>query len=186
MRALFAFRHRIYCDDLGWFPPRPDGLLLDEFDDAAFNYGAFSSDGTLIGGVRVVPDGPMGLPLEHCIELDGQRTGRTFAEICRLAIDSAHRGGRLAAFLMKAAYQRCLMLRVSHIAVDTYLGGADSLYDHMGFVPLGEPYFDPSYDCDMPVVALSLDVERALRELPETNPRVHHFFTSTDSHIEHE
>ena len=39
-----------------------------------------------MGSIRVVPDSPLGLPLEECFPLDGFRTGKRLAELCRLAV----------------------------------------------------------------------------------------------------
>ncbi|TLM94740.1 MAG: GNAT family N-acetyltransferase, partial [Actinobacteria bacterium] len=150
-------------------------------------YAAYDDSGEVIGSVRVVPDGDLGLPLEHCLPLNGFRDGKRLAEISRLAVGAQHRGSRLPALLMKAGYQRCLHLSVSHIMLDTFVGGDDatSLYDRMGFIPLSDPYLDPSYDCGEHVLSLSLSVEDAHRELPALHPGLFRFFTSPDPVIDH-
>lgn len=186
LRPLFEFRHRIYVEELGWLEGS-GGLLVDEFDGCAVNYAAFSETGELIGSVRVVPDGSLGLPLEHCLHLDGFRAGKRLAEISRLAVDPAHRCSRLGARLMKAAYQRCVAMGVTHIMLDTYVDHDESatLYERMGFEQLSEPYHDPSYRCDLSVVTLALDIARAHRELPSKSPGIFRFFTSDDDVIDH-
>jgi GNAT superfamily N-acetyltransferase len=163
------------------------GLLCDEFDSCAHNYAAYDDSGEVVGSVRVVPDGPLGLPLEHCLPLNGFRDGKRLAEISRLAVAPEHRSSRLPALLMKAGYQRCLHIGVTHITLDTFIDGADSgsLYDRMGFTPLGDPYLDPSYDCGEHVLSLSLSVEDALRQLTSKHPGLFRFFTSADAAIDH-
>jgi hypothetical protein len=88
---------------------------------------------------------------------------------------------------MKAGYQRCLTLGVTHIALDCYIGhdNAEALYDRMGFVHLAEPYADPSYRCELPVLSLALDVARAHEELPSHHPGLFRFFTTADPLIDH-
>ena len=186
LRPLFEFRHRVYVSELAWLEDS-GGLLVDDFDACADNYGAYDSEGAVVGSVRVVPDGPLGLPLEHCLPLNGYRDGKRIAEISRLAVSCDHRGSRLAALLMKAGYQRCLSLRVTHIALDCYVGHDNSevLYDRMGFEHLAEPYDDPSYKCDLPVLSLALDVARAHEELPSRHPGLYRFFTTADTLIDH-
>ena len=168
MESLYRFRHDIYVDELGWFADGGPfavaqgrreqgriggGVFKDEFDDRAHNYAAYDDAGQVIGSVRVVPDGPLGLPLERCFPLNGYREGRRLAEICRLVIRRDCRGSRLGALLMKAAYHRCLAIGTTHIVLDTYVGNgeADALYEKMEFRLIGGPDRDPTYRCKLPV-----------------------------------
>jgi len=93
LRKPFAVRYRIYVDELGRLEPcflasqgsDPDalaaGLLTDRFDAVAPNYAAYDDEGVIVGSIRVLLDGPMGLPLEQCRPLDGYRAGRRLVEL---------------------------------------------------------------------------------------------------------
>ena len=187
LSALFSFRHEVYVDQLGWLPQHPSGLLCDAHDDCAFNYAAIDESGLIIGSVRVVPDGPLGLPLERCCPLDSLRAECVLAEICRLAVAPDQRGSRLGGLLMKAAYQRCIAIGATHIALVTYVGrdAAGPLYEKMGFEHIEGPYPDPEYCFELPVVSLSLDIERAQAEWPAERPGLYRFFTSDAPDIDH-
>jgi len=140
LRELYALRYRIYVDELGWLDPCSSasqpaahcadsealaaGLLTDRFDSIALNYAAYSDDGHVVGSMRVVPDGSLGLPLEECWPLDGFRSGKRAAELCRLAVAREHRGTRLSLLLMKAGWQGARRLGVSHVLVDAYMDDA--------------------------------------------------------------
>ena len=76
LESLFRFRHETYVERLGWLHSDASGLLIDEFDASAENYAAFSEQGDVVGSARVVMDGALGLPLEHCQPLDGYRDGK--------------------------------------------------------------------------------------------------------------
>ncbi len=200
LQRLFAFRHHIYVEELAWLP-RPDGhrdnarrvrraasLLVDEFDTVACNYAAFDDDGSVVGSVRVVPDTPLGLPLERCSSLGNYRQGRQLVEVCRLAVDPKWRSLNLAGLLMKAAYQCAKSMGASHIVLDTYIDRRRRtyrLYSRMGFEALGEPHPDPNYLWRLPVLALGLDIVAAERDWPTARPGLFRFFTTSDPGIDH-
>jgi len=163
-------------------------VLVDEFDEHAHNYAAYDDAGHVVGSVRVVPDGPLGLPLERCFPLNGYRDGKRLAEVSRLAVATGNRGAsRLGMLLMKVAYQRYSAMRVSHVVLDAYVGDgtSTSLYDKMGFVHISEPYQDHEYLCPLPVVSFELDLARIHAEWPRTRPALYRFFTSPDTDIDH-
>jgi ribosomal protein S18 acetylase RimI-like enzyme len=186
--ALYRFRHDIYVDDIGWLEPDPTGLIRDGYDDGAYNYAAYSDNDRIVGSVRVVPDGPTGLPLERVAPLNGFREGKRLVELCRLVTDPSLRiGSRLGGLLMKAGYQRAVLHGATHIALDTYVGDEEAcdLYRKMGFEDVTGLYEDPEWRCELPVITLALDVEQALKEWPIEKAGLFRFFTSPDSAIDH-
>ena len=201
LRRLFAFRYRIYVEELGWLPAScetdlpsevrvEDGLplLTDEYDEAAANYAAFDEADEVVGSVRVIADGPLGLPLERCSPLDGYRRGKRLAEICRLAVCRDMRCTRLASLLMKAGWQCADDLGATHVVMDTYIDErrkTHELYLWMGFKALGDPHPDPNYEWSLPVVPLGLDCSAAERDWQSTRPTLLAFFASADPCIDH-
>ena len=101
-RKVFAIRHAVYCEELGYEPSRPDRLETDEFD-ARSVYCLLQSiaNDDFVGCVRLVlaGDDPRDeLPFERLCgsALDpsavGQRIDRTkIAEVSRLAVVSRYR-----------------------------------------------------------------------------------------------
>jgi hypothetical protein len=62
---LFQVRHRVFVEQMGHFPPAPDGRLLDRFDafPTTANIVALH-EGRVVGGVRIVEPSPVGAPAD--------------------------------------------------------------------------------------------------------------------------
>lgn len=196
LRDLFAFRYRVYVEELGWLAPSSpaptfvdsetfrSGLLVDQFDSVALNYAAFTN-GHIAGSIRVVPDTPLGLPLEACCPLNGFRAYKRAVELSRLCVSRDHRGSSLALLLMKAGWQAARRQGATHVVVDSYLDSLDpkeNMYLRLGFAPMGAPYADPNYLVEDLCVSLAIECDSGEAALP---PRLRHFFTSPDSRIDH-
>ena len=187
---LYAFRYRVFVDELGWMARKDRGarILVDEFDKDSANYAAYDVDGEIIGSLRAVPDGALGLPLERCRVLNGYRARKRIVELSRLAAAPEWRCTMLAALLMKAGYQCAEHMGATHLVLDTYMGNgmrSERLYIKMGFEQVTEPYPDPDYLWKQEVVTFSLDCDLARREWPSKRPSLHHFFTAEDERIDH-
>jgi len=191
LRKLYAFRYRVFVEELGWLARKDRGahVLVDEFDRDAAEYAAYDRSGQVVGSMRAVADGPLGLPLERCRVLDGYRDGKRLVELSRLAVAPDLRGTMLAALLMKAGYQRADRDGATHVVLDTYVDNAlrtERLYMKMGFELLTRPYRDPDYLCKQSVVTFALDIEAAKRDWASLRPSLLHFFTGYDECIYHE
>jgi putrescine aminotransferase len=186
LERLYRFRYEVYVEQLGWLPANDERLLYDEFDEFSYNYAAIES-GEVVGSIRIVPDNPAGLPFERCSPMNGYREGRRVVELCRLAVAPEHRG-TLGGLLMKAGYQRALLIDATHIALDAYIGeGSQSeLYAKMGYEPISEPFHDPDWLCEMPEQVFAIDLVRASSEWPTERPGLNRFFTSVDEKIDHQ
>jgi N-acyl-L-homoserine lactone synthetase len=187
---LYAFRYRVFVEELGWLARKDRGahILVDEFDGDAAEYAAYDRSGEVVGSVRAVWDGPLGLPLERCRVLDGYRDDKRLVELSRLAVAPAWRCTLLAALLMKAGYQWAERAGATHVVLDTYVGNGmrpERLYHKLGFEQLTRPYPDPDYLWRQSVVTFALDIEGAKRDWPSLRPSLHQFFTSDDQRIDH-
>jgi N-acyl-L-homoserine lactone synthetase len=187
---LYAFRYRVFVEELGWMARKDHGahLLVDEFDGEAAEYAAYDNVGRVVGSVRAVPDGPLGLPLERCRVLDGYRDGKRLVELSRLAVAPGWRCTLLAALLMKAGYQWAERTGATHLVLDTYVGNGlrpERIYVRMGFEQLSESYADPDYLWEQGVVTFAMDIEEAKRHWPSQRPSLYHFFTTDDESIDH-
>ena len=187
---LYAFRYRVFVNELGWMARKDRGahILVDEFDQESANYAAYDADGEIVGSLRAVPDGPLGLPLERCQVLNGFRARKRIVELSRLAVAPDLRCTMLAALLMKAGYQCAENMGATHMVLDTYVGNgtrSERLYVKLGFEQLTDPYADPDYLWKQDVVTFSLDCSQARRDWPTERPSLHYFFTSDDDRIDH-
>jgi hypothetical protein len=86
---------------------------------------------------------------------------------------------------MKAGYQRAIMMRATHIALDAYIGDGADLYTKMGYRPISEPFRDPDWLCEMPEQVFAIDLIGATRDWPTERPGLNRFFTSVDASIDH-
>lgn len=48
-------RHEVFCQNLGWVPPCPGGLEMDEHDPFSMSMGVFSATEELLGVFRFLP-----------------------------------------------------------------------------------------------------------------------------------
>ena len=191
LAKLYGFRYRIFVEELGWLARKDRGArkLVDEFDRDAAEYAAYEvASGQIVGSVRAVTDGPLGLPLERCRVLDGYREGKRLVELSRLAVAPKYRGTLLAALLMKGGFQWADRHGATHIVLDTYTDGVlapDRLYLKMGFEQLTRRYRDPDYLWKKNVITLALDIEAAKRDWRSLRPSLLKFFTADDERIDH-
>lgn len=183
LEALYRFRHEIYVAQMGWYPPDPSGRLMDDFDDIAHNFAALDNDGCVVGSVRVVPDNPIGLPLERYAPLNGYRAGKTPFEICRLAVHPSARKTNLGARMMKTSFMCIKMSGGSHVVLDTQVsGGTMRLYEKAGFTRIGGEYIDDTV-LALRCVTLSQRVADMYEVWPTARPALYRFFTSDDPSI---
>jgi N-acyl-L-homoserine lactone synthetase len=190
LKRLYAFRYSVFVEELGWMARRDRGahLLVDEYDRDAAEYAAYDETGQIVGSLRAVPDGPLGLPLERCRVLDGYRDGKHLVELSRLAVAPSRRCTLLAALLMKAGYQWAARNDATHVVLDTYVDNdlrTERLYMKLGFEQLTRPYRDPDYLWKQSVATFALDIEAARRDWPSLRPSLLQFFTGDDSRIDH-
>jgi N-acyl amino acid synthase of PEP-CTERM/exosortase system len=135
----FRIRHSVYCEDLGFEPPRPDGREIDEFDTQSLhcllrnvNTGEFAGCTRLI---RTRPDDPhAALPFEKACAatldrsiVDPQQLPRArIGEVSRLAVVAAYRRRKgehaPAGRLSDDSYGDARRPRFPYLLVGLYLG----------------------------------------------------------------
>ncbi len=54
MEAAFRLRHEVFCEELKWVPPSPDGIERDEYDNFAQSIGVFDGRNHLVCHVRLI------------------------------------------------------------------------------------------------------------------------------------
>ena len=163
LRELFAFRHRVYVEELA--APRlrtPDGELQDALDARAWNYAAVRG-GRVVGSVRVVdfphiPDAPE-LADRYGVEPLLQRFGSS--AVChagRLAVDASLRGSsclvRLVAQAVRDAVARRVRFSVSDCSPELF-----ELYRRLGYVRTHRHFIDANFGAKWAMVFCLRDRE---------------------------
>ena len=97
LKALQAFRHRVFREQLGWVPVCEDGLDKDGYDGFSDNL-VLLQDNEVVGAIRLTP-GEYRFMLEaefSRLLVPGEEIGKgpEYAEITRLAIDRNKLTGR--------------------------------------------------------------------------------------------
>jgi N-acyl amino acid synthase of PEP-CTERM/exosortase system len=93
LEKSYRLRYQVYCIERGFLPAEnyPNGLEIDEFDCDSAHVGVVDPDGELAGTARVVPAGPLGLPLfSHCTIFPHVSTlddvGNLVVEVSRVSV----------------------------------------------------------------------------------------------------
>ena len=130
IEAAFRLRHDVYCDELKWVPPSPDGMEKDRYDSFSEYIGVYDGLLELIGQLRLTASpNPFMIEKEFaCLMPEGRRVkkGPDVSEVTRLCVKKEKRSGRLKPtipqLLYKGMYQwsldngtRYLMMVVEHI-----------------------------------------------------------------------
>ncbi|MFQ5736538.1 MAG: acyl-homoserine-lactone synthase [Thermodesulfobacteriota bacterium] len=128
MEEAFRLRHDVFCDELKWVPPSPDGLEMDPYDDFSDLIGVFDPDRRLVGHIRLTAS-PHPFMVEKefaCILPEGVEIakGPRTSEVTRLCVRKEDRMVRhpvsIPNMLYKGMYQWSLAMgmRVLVIVVD--------------------------------------------------------------------
>lgn len=117
--ALFRVRHRVYAEQGGYMPPRPDRRIYDRFDAFPSTTNLIALDGgEIVGGVRLAEPSAAGLPADEYfgfgphLPADATRVGSA----SMLCVDAAHRcRKRLTASLCSMFYHVAAERGLSHV-----------------------------------------------------------------------
>ena len=117
----YQLRYRIFCQELGWVPPRESQLEIDEYDDHAVPFGVFDQKGRLLAYMRLIkPEVPYMLEKEFlCMVAPNHkiRKERDTVEISRVCLAPEARTEQIAGnfgvtslslLLYKGVYHWCL------------------------------------------------------------------------------
>ena len=117
--ALFRVRHRVYAEQGGYMPPRPDRRIYDRFDAFPSTTNLIAMDGdAVVGGVRLAEPGEAGTPADEYFDFvphlprDAARVGSA----SMLCVDADHRcRRRLTASLCSMFYHVAAERGLSHV-----------------------------------------------------------------------
>ncbi len=128
----------VFVDEMGFSRIGPD-----RFDDDAI-FVTVRSDSDLIATIRIILDGPSGLPLDKYVNIDNiRRQSGRLAEVSRLACHSNHRNKLVT--LKGAGFLKSMgrKMGATHFVCDALIELVP-LYARVGFVAFGEPFIDIS------------------------------------------
>lgn len=117
--ALFRVRHRVYVEQDGYLPPRPDGRIYDRFDSFPTTTNLIAvAGGEVIGGVRLAEPCAAGLPADDyfdfgpCLPREGARAGSA----SMLCMDRGYRHRkRVTRCLCSMFYYLATLRGLSHV-----------------------------------------------------------------------
>ena len=123
MEEAYAFRHRIFLEELGWSQLNSTGHEIDEYDQSSVHFGAFSDSGELTGYCRVIlPKSGFLIEREFADLVDPKyciRKEKDTVEASRFAISREPRGKeegfRVIGVLLRSMYQWAVINKVRYI-----------------------------------------------------------------------
>jgi CRP-like cAMP-binding protein/predicted GNAT family N-acyltransferase len=162
---LFAFRHRIWADELGAEVPgvsNTDTLnsMFDAVDLTAINYAAINGD-QIIGSFRVTDlhllENPDAIVARYHVQDLRQLVGtQAIAHVGRLAVDRSARGGTCLFMLLAKAMRDCINRGIRAVCFDCspYLLRT---YEALGAVRTGPAFDDPMLGFKIPLALINAD-----------------------------
>jgi CRP-like cAMP-binding protein len=163
---VYAFRYRIYVEELGFDPPDADHArrwLCDDLDHCSTVW-AVVRDGAVVGTLRamLLADVPDAAPLVETLALAPALAafGADRVSISgRFMLDPAVRHGTAILHLMEAVYRegRRRGVRLNYADCSPHLL---PLYEHLGYRRYTRAFNDTVYGFKIPIVMLSGDLER--------------------------
>ena len=111
--------HRWLSTDAYWAMGR-SRETVQRAAEGSLNFGAFDADGALCGYARVVTD------------------RATFAWLCDVYVDRAHRGRGLGHLLARAVVDALAPMGLKRVMLATL--DAHAVYEHVGFAPVAAPH----------------------------------------------
>lgn len=171
----FRLRWQVYCNEKGFLDPDdyPGAIERDEFDDVSYHFGCVDEDGTVIAGVRLVPDSPLGFPAHRHCRIDiGFEPWVQSAELSRLVFSKGYRRGsgrgdravadcEIVLGLYRAVYRMSKRAGITHwlAAMEPSLARLLNRF-HFSFAPVG-PETD-YYGAVRPYLAGIAQLERSV------------------------
>lgn len=153
---LFQVRHRVFVEEQHYFPPKPDGRLVDRFDafPTTANIVAFAH-GRVVGGVRIVEPSAVGAPADEFFDFRPYLPEKNvrIGSGSMLAVEPEYRRiPRVTFAMLGMMYYWALVKGLTHI---TGVAAPDSekLFLGSGYEPVSPRFFhEPTQLYALPVV----------------------------------
>jgi predicted GNAT family N-acyltransferase len=190
--AVVRLRDAVYVHDQARLTDIGDtAATFDRFDRQAVYI--LAEDGTeAVGTIKVVPDGPHGLPCDDVVDLTGLRLpANRLVEFGHLMTLPRIRNRSVGMALMREALVHSVReYGATHVLGDFFADDTGALrpfYLQVGFVPLTAPYADERFNnAPLSIVAV-LDLEAAARrcrtEHEADNRVLQYFFADYHTYV---
>ncbi len=165
VEKVWRLRYEVYCEELGVEPENRSGIMTDEFDDYSMQLLAVDGSNQAVGTLRVVSDGPKGLPIEADYPLREYMEAHGIskaAEGGRFAIGTGvprESRGMVAFGLFKLLVDYCRRSGTNDIFHTTHLRIYEK-YEMPGFTQIGEPFEYPGALAGIQWVPMHCDIGR--------------------------
>jgi N-acyl-L-homoserine lactone synthetase len=163
---VWRLRYEVYCEELRVEPDNRSGIMRDEFDDYSTQLLAVDGSNQTVGILRVVADGPKGLPIEADYPLREYMEAHGIskaAEGGRFAIGTGvarEDRGMVAFGLFKLLVDCCRRSGTNDLFHTTHLG-IFGKYEMPGFTQIGESFEYPGALAGVQWVPVHCDLDRA-------------------------
>ncbi len=161
--AAVSVMRAVFVEELGYLE-----MESDEFDVSATFCVAYSAD-RAIACLRMIKDGPAGLPLDRRIDLSSVRdNGHHLAEISRLACLKEHRDQRVVMAGLGVLNSMARTAGVTRLVIEAFPHMAP-FYERFGFAAHGQPFFDHTSvrdgesDAEPNAVLMTIDLDALQR-----------------------
>lgn len=157
--ALFRIRHQVYAEEEGYMAASPEGRIFDRFDafPTAQNLIAIV-DGRVVGGVRLVGDGPAGTPADSFFDFRSKVGEGVWGSAGMLCLSQAQRPIRRVSFaLMAMLYYAAEVRGMTHLWAPA---NPDQMpmFERMGWRQLAPQFYHEEHK--LQVIPMTLEIER--------------------------
>jgi CRP-like cAMP-binding protein/N-acyl-L-homoserine lactone synthetase len=153
---LFKVRHRVFMEEKRYFPPTPDGRLVDRFDAFPTTANIIAvAEGRVVGGVRIVEPSPVGVPADHFFDFGPYLPAgniRVGSGSMLVVEEQYRRIPRVTFAMLGMMYYWALRKGLTHIT-GVAATEAEKLFLGSGYVPVHPRFFHPESQLEaLPVV----------------------------------
>lgn len=153
IEGVYRLRYRVFAEEMGFVDPKqyPDKLLYDEFDEMPGKTTIFMAvnGGEIVGTIRIIRDGPGGLPMDGYTDFRELRSRYRIAECSRLLTAPEYRKRNADMILMglvKIGTIWSVEQGIDYIVITAKQEVADSFFRKLGFAPIAEPVDLPEFN----------------------------------------
>lgn len=153
---LFKVRHRVFNEQMRYFPPTSDGRLVDRFDAFPTTANIVAvAEGRVVGGVRIVEPSPVGVPADHFFDFRPylpEGNIRVGSGSMLVVEEEYRRIPRVTFAMLGMMYYWALRKGLTHIT-GVAAPEAEKLFIGSGYVPVHDRFFHEESKLDaLPVV----------------------------------
>jgi len=136
-QSLRRLNHRIFAEEVGQHEARPDGVLIDPFEDKS-RFTIAVHQGSVVGMVCVHDEPPFSVEKKLSDRAVLESLARPLLEVRLLAIDPEHRNRMVLAGLLGNMVEEAFAAGYGTLLISA-LADRMEMYERFGFSALGPP-----------------------------------------------